>query len=60
VTKEATLEEVEAGDIAVDIRSTVRRMMKPEKGTRAEMLEGSQEEIADKIIALMKEKGIKK
>jgi alkanesulfonate monooxygenase SsuD/methylene tetrahydromethanopterin reductase-like flavin-dependent oxidoreductase (luciferase family) len=34
--------------------------MKPEKGTRAEMLEGSPEEIADKIIALMKEKGIKK
>jgi len=60
VTKEATLDEVEAGDVAIAVGSTVRRMMKPEKGTRAEMIEGSPEEIADKIIALMKEKGLKK
>jgi electron transfer flavoprotein beta subunit len=60
VTKEATLEEVEAGDLAVNFGSTIRRMMKPEKGARAEMIDGSPEEIADKIISLMKEKGIKK
>jgi electron transfer flavoprotein beta subunit len=60
VTKEATLEEVEAGEIAMEVGSNVRRMMKPEKGSRAEMLAGSPEEIADKIIALMKEKGLKK
>ncbi|MDZ7267489.1 MAG: electron transfer flavoprotein subunit beta/FixA family protein [candidate division KSB1 bacterium] len=60
VQKEATLEEVEAGDTAVAAGSSVRRMMKPEKGSRAEMIEGSPEEIADKIVALMKEKGLKK
>jgi len=60
VTKEATLVEVEAGDVAVEVGSNVRRMMKPEKGSRAEMIEGSPEEIADKIIGLLKEKGLKK
>lgn len=60
VTKEATLDEVEAGDITVDVGSNVRRLMKPEKGSRAEMIEGSPETIADKIVALMKEKGLKK
>lgn len=60
VTKEAMLDEVEAGDVAVEVGSNVRRMMKPEKGARAEMIEGSPEEIADKIMALMKEKGLKK
>lgn len=60
VPKEATLDEVEAGDVAVEVGSSVRRMMKPEKGTRAEMIEGSPEEIAEKIMALMKEKGLKK
>jgi electron transfer flavoprotein beta subunit len=59
-TKEGTLEEIEAGDIAVDTGSIVRRIMKPEKGMRAEMIEGSPQEIADKIIVLMKEKGLKK
>lgn len=60
VKKEATLEEVEAGDFAVDVGSNICRIMKPEKGAHAEMIEGSPEEIADKIIALMNEKGIKK
>lgn len=60
VTKEAKLEEVEAGDVAINVGSKVRRMMKPEKGSHAEMIEGSPEEIADKIMALMKEKGLKK
>jgi len=60
VTKEAALEEVEAGNVAIEVGSNVRRMMKPEKGSRAEMIEGSPEEIADKIIAMMKEKGLKK
>lgn len=60
VQKEATLDEVEAGDVVVEVGSNVRRMMKPEKGTRAEMIEGSPEKIAEKIMALMKEKGLKK
>ncbi len=60
VTKDAALEEVAVGNVAIEVGSNVRRMMKPEKGARAEMIEGSPEEIADKIIALMKDKGLKK
>jgi electron transfer flavoprotein beta subunit len=60
VTKEAKLEEVEAGDITFDVGSSIRRMMKPEKGSRAEMIEGCPEEIAEKILELLKAKGLKK
>jgi len=59
VQKEATLEEAEAGDITVEVGSRVRRILKPEKGTRAVMIDGSAEDIAARIIELMKAKGLR-
>ncbi|MBI4456616.1 MAG: electron transfer flavoprotein subunit beta/FixA family protein [Acidobacteria bacterium] len=60
VMKSATLEEVEVHNAAGDEGSSVRRMMKPPKGSRAQMIQGSPEEIADKVIDLLKAKGLKK
>ncbi|RMI12461.1 MAG: electron transfer flavoprotein subunit beta/FixA family protein [Calditrichaeota bacterium] len=54
------LEEVAAGDAAVPVGSAVERMFKPETGAGAEMLEGSAEEVAEKIVNILKERGIKK
>ncbi|MDQ7052511.1 MAG: hypothetical protein Q9P14_06325 [candidate division KSB1 bacterium] len=60
VMRQAEIEEVEANDTEANIGSSIRRMFKPEKGAGAEMLEGSPEEIAEKIIKILQEKGIKK
>ena len=56
IMKEAELEEIEADDVDVSTGTTVRRMFTPEKGEGAEMLDGSAEEIADRIVAIIKEK----
>ncbi|MBI4627923.1 MAG: electron transfer flavoprotein subunit beta/FixA family protein, partial [Candidatus Rokubacteria bacterium] len=40
--------------------STVRRLSKPESGARAEILEGAPEEVADKLLAILKERGLVK
>lgn len=60
VMKESTLQEVAAGEVAVDVGSSVRRMMKPEKGARAETITGSPEEIAERILELLHGKGLRK
>ena len=60
VTKAASLEEVDASGVAVEVGTSVRCMMKPQKGSRAEMIEGSPQQIADKIIELLKARGLKK
>lgn len=52
------LEEMAAGEVGVSAGSEVTRMFKPETGGGAEMLEGSPEEVADKIVAILKEKGV--
>ncbi len=53
------MEEVSAGDVSgAAAGSEVARMFKPETGQGAEMLEGSAEEVADKIVSILKEKGI--
>ena len=54
--KEAELEEFEAQDGVATSGSTIRRMYAPESGDRAEMLEGSAEEIAAAIATLVSEK----
>lgn len=54
--KEASIDEVEAGDVAVAASSRVRKVFKPEKGTRAEMIEGSVDEVADRIAKILKDK----
>ncbi len=56
IMKEAELEEVEAEDGGVTSGSTVRRMYTPEKGEGAEMLDGSAEEVAEKIAAILNER----
>ena len=54
--KEAEIDEVDAdiGDVAVG--SSVRAMSPPESGDKAEMIDGSAEEIADRIATLLNEK----
>ncbi len=56
VMKEATIQEIEAGDAGDIATSVVRRVFKPEKGTRATMIEGSADEVADRIAKILKDK----
>ncbi len=60
VMRQAEIEEVEASNTEAEVGSSIRRMFKPEKGAGAQMLEGSPEEIAEQIIKILQEKGIKK
>lgn len=57
--KSSTIEEVEAGDLGVDAGSSVSKMYKPDTGAGAEMIEGSAEDQASKIMELLSQKGIK-
>ena len=57
--KSATLEEIKASGVSDNTGSTVSRVFKPESGAGAQMIEGSAEEQASKIIQLLKDKGIK-
>ncbi|MBI5292656.1 MAG: electron transfer flavoprotein subunit beta/FixA family protein [Chloroflexi bacterium] len=59
IAKTAKIDEI-AGDEAAGAGSTVRRMFKPEAAGHAEMWEGGPEEVAEKIAALIKEKGLLK
>jgi electron transfer flavoprotein beta subunit len=58
-SKDANIEEVAAGDLGVDVGSTVSKMYKPDTGAGAEMLDGSAEDQAAKIVELLNQKGIK-
>lgn len=55
--KTACIEEVEAAT-PVGASITVRRMFKPESTEHAEMLEGDTDEIVDRIIAILHERGM--
>ena len=57
IAKTAQIEEL-SGGAAAGAGSAVRRMFKPEAAGRAEMWEGEPEEIAEKIAALIAEKGL--
>lgn len=57
--RKTKIEEVRAGEPSVAVGSSISRMFKPERASRAEMLEGPPEEIADKIISVLRERGIK-
>ncbi len=59
IMRQAELEEVEVGDVDVNVGSEVRRMFTPEAGEGAEMIEGDAEEVADKILEILKEKGVR-
>lgn len=59
VMKTAAIEEVEAAD-AGDPGIAIRRMYKPEAATHAEMLEGDPDGVADRIVRILREKGVLK
>ncbi|GMR23154.1 MAG: electron transfer flavoprotein subunit beta/FixA family protein [Acidobacteriota bacterium] len=56
--KKTKIDEIAAKDSDATAGSTVSRVFKPDKGAGAEMLEGSPEAIVDKLVAVLKEKGI--
>ena len=58
-SKDSTIEEVAAGDLGVDAGSSVSKMYKPVSGGGAEMLDGSADDQAGKIMELLTQKGIK-
>jgi electron transfer flavoprotein beta subunit len=57
IAKTAKIDEIAGGDLA-GAGSTVRRMFKPESAGHAEMWGDSADEVAGKIAALIKEKGL--
>jgi electron transfer flavoprotein beta subunit len=59
IAKTAKIEEIAGGEVA-GAGSTVRRMFKPVSAGHAEMWEGSPEEVAEKVAALIAEKGFLK
>jgi electron transfer flavoprotein beta subunit len=58
--KTAKLEAVACPPVAADAGAEVRRLFKPEAGGGAEMIEGSAEEVADKLVTLLAGKGLLK
>ncbi len=57
VMKTVKLEEVPAAGEGAAAGSTVIRMAKPESSGRAELLEGSSEEVAGRLVEILREKG---
>ncbi len=57
--RSTTLEELSSGDASVSVGSVVEKMFKPDTGKGAEMLSGSPEELAEKLVNILKERGIK-
>ncbi|HET8577632.1 MAG TPA: electron transfer flavoprotein subunit beta/FixA family protein [Methylomirabilota bacterium] len=60
VMKTAKLEEIAPPTVDIDAGSSVKRLAKPEVAGGAQMLEGSPEEIADRLYALLIERGLVK
>jgi electron transfer flavoprotein beta subunit len=58
VMKTASIEEMPVFELDGSGAPVVERMYEPEGGERAEMLEGDEEEIAEKLIEILQEKGL--
>jgi electron transfer flavoprotein beta subunit len=58
--KSSRIEEVEAPAVTAPAGSGIRRMYKPETGSRARMIEGTPEEQVNRLVALLKERGFVK
>lgn len=58
--KTARLEEVDAASAGTGAGSNVRRLLQPEAGAGAEMLEGAAEEVAGRLVAILRERGVVK
>ncbi len=56
--KSTDIEEISGDSGGVDAATQATKMSKPETGQGAEMISGSPEEVAAKIISILKEKGI--
>ncbi|MDH5399619.1 MAG: hypothetical protein OEX02_15825 [Cyclobacteriaceae bacterium] len=57
--KKSSVDEVAASGTGTDTGSVVNRMFKPEGGGNAEMIEGSAEDQAAKIVEILTQKGVK-
>ncbi len=58
--KSTEFQEQEVATAAAEPVATVQRMYHPEVGERAEMLEGSEQEVAQRIVEILAEKGVVK
>ncbi len=58
--KEKKIESASAGDSADSAGVTVRRLFKPESGRHAEMLEGDAGAVAERLVGILKERGVLK
>lgn len=56
--KSATIEERVLAESDISGGASVQRMFKPEAGTRAEMIEGSADEVAGRLVGIFKEIGV--
>jgi electron transfer flavoprotein beta subunit len=56
--KTAKIEAVEAPAVTAGAGSRVTRMFKPESGSRATLIQGSPEEQVDRLLAILKERGL--
>jgi len=54
----ASIDELPAGDLKIDGDAPIDRMYLPEAAERAEMLEGSEEEVAEKLTSLLQDLGL--
>ena len=57
--KTATIEEIEAGEFNLVGGPTIDRMYQPEVGEGAEILEGDLDDVADKLIDILKDLGVR-
>jgi electron transfer flavoprotein beta subunit len=58
IAKSATIDEIEVDDEGPGAGMTLRKMSPPVSATHAEMLEGDAEEVAERIINIIKERGL--
>jgi len=56
--KSASIDEVEAPDVSVKGGVTVSRMSVPETGARAEMIQGSVQDVAATLAKLLRDRGV--
>jgi len=56
--KQATIEEIEADEVPEAPVALVQRMFTPEATGRAQFIEGDEEEVAERIVEILQERGI--
>ncbi len=56
--KTARIEEIAVGEVTAELEVPVSAMALPESGARAEMIEGDAQQVAQKIVALLRERGL--